>query len=86
MKKPSKERRHQCKQCPRRFEKPFNLGRHVRTVHHRVVLYQCPYCPKKCSRLDNTRQHVNRVHASVAGRQGLAASLLALRGIKVVAL
>ena len=55
--------------CPKRFQRPEHLRRHVRTVHGNDRCHFCKVCPKTFSRGDNLRDHY-WTHVNRGGRAG----------------
>jgi hypothetical protein len=66
---PAEDKDHAGHVCPKRFQRPEHLRRHLKTVHGNERLHYCKVCDRPFSRGDNLRDHY-WTHVQRGGRSG----------------
>jgi len=60
-----KKNDHKCPKCDRQFTKRFNLEKHIKSVHEKVmIMKKCYICDKEFS-FQNLRHHIKSVHEGI---------------------
>ena len=54
--------RHECAKCNKRFEKPYQLRNHIKSIHEDIKPYPCGQCEKAFSGANYLKKHVNIKH------------------------
>ena len=59
----------ECQICSRKFSRNFDMRRHMKLVHKKIVVKkrkyfskECPFCSKKFTRHSGMKKHMNSVH------------------------
>ena len=58
----SKEIKHVCPICNKRFARPDNVTKHVKEIHCKFKAFSCNYCDKKFKSTDSLKRHKLKLH------------------------
>ena len=56
------EKKHQCKDCDKRYFSKIELTNHIRKTHERKLDFHCHLCPKSFWMREYLRDHIKFVH------------------------
>jgi uncharacterized Zn-finger protein len=56
-------KKHQCKECDKKFSKIEDLMHHQQIVHNKDLLYDCKKCNKFFSSMEEMRTHLQKFHS-----------------------
>ena len=62
---PNNARKFGCNLCDKKFEKPYNLKIHMKSVHSKIKEIPCDFCDKKFTRVPDARKHMVNFHGSL---------------------
>ena len=58
----ARERPFQCEKCENTFTLDYNLKRHIKHVHQKILDFRCENCSFKTSSRQSLNDHIKAIH------------------------